>query len=105
MTPARDPAPLPSALDLRRAVDADLVQLVDALIADYGALLPAGTVIRQVVRARQDVDRAGFGAGLAIAVERVARDRLAALIADAEAEAPTVAAVVAPVAATAAGAP
>jgi hypothetical protein len=48
----------------------------DALIREFGHLVPATTVIRHVARAREDLLTAGVRGGLANAAEAMARARL-----------------------------
>jgi hypothetical protein len=47
-----------------------------ALIAEFADSVPAGTVIRYVARAREELLRAGVRHGLAIATEAAARRQL-----------------------------
>ena len=57
-------------------VHAQLLRLTEQLVREYQAELAAGTVIRTVVGARDELRLAGVAAGLAPAVESVARRRL-----------------------------
>ena len=65
---------------MRARLRADMYSLADALVAEFGALLPAGTVTRQVARAREELLSAGVRAGLLVATETMARHRLMALV-------------------------
>jgi hypothetical protein len=69
-----------SGLQARRSAEQELVSVADCLIAEFAGVLPAGTVIRQVGRAREQLLAAGVRAGLAVAVEAMARTRLRTLI-------------------------
>ena len=57
-------------------VHAELLRLTERLVREYQQWLAAGTVIRTVVGARDELRLAGVGAGLAPAVEAMARYRL-----------------------------
>lgn len=57
-----------------------MLALADLLIAEFSHALPAGTVIRQVSRAREELLVAGVRAGLVAATETMARHRLVALV-------------------------
>ncbi len=57
-------------------VHAQLLRLTEQLVREYQAELAAGTVIRTVVGARDELRLAGVAAGLATAVEAMARHRL-----------------------------
>lgn len=54
----------------------DMRWVSDRLIAEFDGLLPAGTVIRHVARAREQLVVLGLRAGLAYATEAMARSRL-----------------------------
>lgn len=69
-----------SGLQARRSAEHDLVTVTDALIAEFAGVLPAGTVIRQVGQAREQLLAAGVRAGLAVAAETMARTRLRMLM-------------------------
>jgi hypothetical protein len=58
----------------------DMHALADMLVAEFSHVLPAGTVIRHVARAREELLVAGVRAGLVIATETMARHRLRALV-------------------------
>ena len=47
-----------------------------SLVAEYAGQVPAGTVIRCVAQAREQLLRADVRHGLAVAVESMARSRL-----------------------------
>ena len=65
-----------TTFEARQSVHADLAAVTDTLIAEHAGHVPAGTVIRCVAQAREQLLRAGVRAGLAIAVESMARTRL-----------------------------
>ena len=65
-----------TTFEVRQSVHAELVAVTDTLIAEHSGQVPAGTVIRCVAQAREQLLRAGVRAGLAIAVESMARTRL-----------------------------
>lgn len=65
-----------NAVEARWATRADFQDVTDSLIAEYAGRLPAGTVIRAVARAREQMLSAGVRSGLAIAAEAMARLRL-----------------------------
>ena len=65
-----------TAFEARQSVHAELAAVTDTLIAEHSSHVPAGTVIRCVAQAREQLLRAGVRAGLAIAVESMARTRL-----------------------------
>jgi hypothetical protein len=54
----------------------DLVRRTEILVREYHPVLSAGAVIACVVRCREELVRAGVRAGLADAVESMARARL-----------------------------
>ncbi len=69
-----------SVIESRHRVRIELEEVRDRLIAEFGFELPAGTVTRHVAAAREDLLRAGVRAGLAHAVEAMARRRLSDLL-------------------------
>jgi hypothetical protein len=68
------------AVEARLAAQRDFLRLTDSLIAEFAGLLPAGTVIRCVARAREQLLRSGVRSGLAAAAESTARPRLTELL-------------------------
>lgn len=64
--------------EARRAALHDLMAVSEALITEFADALPAGTVIRHIALAREQLLSAGVRAGLATAAEAMARLRLAA---------------------------
>jgi hypothetical protein len=54
----------------------ELVRLTEELVTEFDGLLPAGSVVRCVVRSRDQLLRIGIRDGLEIAVEAMARRRL-----------------------------
>lgn len=71
---------LSDGLAARRSARDELIAVTDALIAEFAGRLPAGTVIRQVGQAREQLLASGVRAGLAVAAEAMARTRLSTLI-------------------------
>ncbi len=67
-------------LAARRSAEHDLVAVTDLLIAEFAGILPAGTVIRHVARAREQLLGSGVRTGLATAAEALARRRLSTLV-------------------------
>jgi hypothetical protein len=59
-----------------RRVDDPVRVVAGRLVAEYGGVLPPGTVMRCVARCRYQLRRAGVRAGLDHAVEAMARYRL-----------------------------
>lgn len=62
----------------RRALHAEFIPLVETLVAEHQGVIPAGTVIRHVVVAREEVLRAAIRGDLKDSIERAARARLSA---------------------------
>jgi hypothetical protein len=85
----RSPSPLPdgqataqsaaTAFEVRRSTHGEVLELSVSLAAEYSGLVPAGTVIGIVARARERMLTMGVRAGLVVAVESMARARLARL--------------------------
>ena len=69
-----------TSYEARHRARADVDAVRDRLIAEFGYELPSGTVVRHVASAREELLRAGVRAGLAHAVEAMARRRLADLL-------------------------
>jgi hypothetical protein len=67
--------------EARRAAREELIEVTEALIAEFAGAVPAGTVIRQLALAREQLLAAGVRAGLAAAAEAMARVRLTGLAA------------------------
>lgn len=65
-----------NAVEARRATREDLQEVTNSLIAEFADRLPAGTVIRCVARAREQLLGSGVRLGLAVAAESMARLRL-----------------------------
>lgn len=66
--------------DARQATHRELDEVSAGLIAEFADRVLAGTVLRCVAQAREELARAGVSAGLAVAAEAMARIRLAALV-------------------------
>ena len=64
----------------RRAAHGELQAVSSRLIAEFAGQLPAGTVIGQVARAREQLLTSGLTSGLAAAAEALARARLSQLL-------------------------
>lgn len=64
----------------RHHARAQMQAVTDTLIREFGHLLPAATVVRQVARAREDLLTAGVRNGLAHAAEAMARARLQRIV-------------------------
>ncbi len=75
-----DPPVDVSGYEARRSAAHELAAVTDMLIAEFAWALPAGTVVRRVARAREQLLDAGVRAGLAVAVETMARARLRELL-------------------------
>lgn len=60
----------------RRAARAELSDVAAALLAEFSASIPAGTIIRQLALAREHVLSTGVRVGLADAAEAITRVRL-----------------------------
>lgn len=69
-----------SRLEARRTARRDLIAVTDRLIAEFAGQVPAGTVMRYVGRAREQLLATGVRAGLAVAAEAMARARLRTLL-------------------------
>ena len=67
-----------TAYQARKQAQDGLDLATQALIVEFGAALSAGTVIRTVARAREELLRSGVRHGLAIATAAMARQRLQA---------------------------
>jgi len=67
-------------LEARRESREDLLHVTHALIEEFDGVLPAGTVIRQITRAREHLIGAGVRHGLVPAAEAMARFRLNGLV-------------------------
>jgi len=65
-----------SAVEARWAAREDVQEVTSSLIAEFAGRLPAGTVIRCVARAREQLLGSGMRSGLAVAAESMARMRL-----------------------------
>ena len=65
-----------NAVEARWATREDLQEVTSSLIAEFAGRLPAGTVIRCVARAREQLLGTGIRSGLAVAAESMARLRL-----------------------------
>ena len=65
--------------DQRIAARDELHEVTTSLIAEFAGRVPAGTVIRCVAKAREQLLRAGVRAGLATATESSARNSLTTL--------------------------
>ena len=59
-----------------RQEDERISEITGRLVAEYGGVLPPGTVLRCIARCRHQLRRAGVRAGLDHAVEAMARHRL-----------------------------
>jgi hypothetical protein len=59
-------------------MDPEHHEMLDQLLAEFGEVLPAGSVLRCYVRSVRDLRVAGVDAGLAVAAHAMARHRLAA---------------------------
>lgn len=66
--------------EARRSARAELDAATDTLILEFAHLVPPGTVVRQVARAREDLLTAGVRGGLAHAAEAMARARLQRIV-------------------------
>ena len=75
LAPGTDTTEL-TGFEVRQSAHAELVALTESLIAEYSGRIPAGTVIRCVAQAREQLLRAGVRAGLAAAVESMTHIRL-----------------------------
>jgi hypothetical protein len=67
-------------LEARRAAQSDLNAVIEVLVREFAAVVPAGAVISQVTLSRERLLRAGVRAGLAPAVEAMTRSRLRELL-------------------------
>lgn len=70
-----------AGFEARRAARDELIAVSQTLIAEFAGTVPAGTVIRHLAIAREQLLTAGVRAGLAAAAETMARLRLGALAA------------------------
>jgi hypothetical protein len=66
--------------EARHSARVEMDAATDTLISEFGHLVPAATVIRQVARAREDLLTAGVRSGLAHAAEAMARARLQRIV-------------------------
>lgn len=64
----------------RRAARAEMLTLVARLVAEYAAVLPAGTVIRCAARVHESLLRAGVRDDLPARTERLVREELRHLL-------------------------
>jgi hypothetical protein len=69
-----------NAVEARWAAQQDLLEVTSSLIAEFAGRLPAGTVIRCIARARQQLLGAGVRSGLTAAALSMARLRLSELL-------------------------
>jgi hypothetical protein len=69
-----------SSVEFRSATRQELIDVTSSLIAEFAGLVPPGSVIRCVARAREQLLRSGVRAGLAVATESMARLRLSELL-------------------------
>jgi len=69
-----------STAETRRATRQDLSEVTNSLIAEFAGRLPAGTIIRCVAQAREQLLRSGLRTGLAVAAESMARIRLSEIL-------------------------
>jgi hypothetical protein len=69
-----------TAFHARKQARAGLDSATQALIAEFAEAVPAGTVIRSVARAREELLRSGVRQGLAVATLAMARHRLQASV-------------------------
>jgi hypothetical protein len=69
-----------ASVEARRVARAELIAVTETLIAEFAGSVPAGTVIRHLALAREQLLAAGVRAGLAAAAEAMARLRLATLV-------------------------
>lgn len=65
-----------NAVEARWATRENLEDVTASLIAQFAGRLPAGTAIRCVARAREQLLSSGVRSGLAVAAESMARLRL-----------------------------
>lgn len=68
-----------TAFEVRRSTFGDMTALSATLAAEFDDQVSAGTVIRAVAKAREQLLAAGVRAGLVAAVESMTRARLASL--------------------------
>lgn len=66
--------------DARQAAYEELQAVISGLISEFAGSISAGTVIRHVARAREQLLGAGVRSGLAVAAESMARARLRQLL-------------------------
>lgn len=64
----------------RSAVRHQFEKVIERLIAEYGGVFSAGTIIRTAGRAREELLATGVRAGLMDATESMTRQRLAARV-------------------------
>lgn len=69
-----------SSFAARGSVRQELTMVTDELIAEFAGSLPAGTVIRHVGQAREQLLAAGTWSDLPVAVATMARTRLHTLL-------------------------
>ena len=62
--------------EARQTTHSELESVTSTLIAEFSGVVPAGTVIRCVAQAREQLLDSGVRAGLAAATESAARIRL-----------------------------
>ena len=68
------------AVEARWAAREDLREVTSSLIVEFAGRLPAGTVMRCVARAREQVLGSWVRSGVTVAVESMARLRLSELL-------------------------
>lgn len=73
-------SPRTTAHDTRRAAYEELQAVIGGLISEFSGQFPAGMVIGQLARAREQLLGSGVRSGLAVAAESMARARLRELI-------------------------
>lgn len=73
-----------AAYEARKLAQPDLDLATQSLIVEFGGSLSAGTVIRTVARAREELLRSGVRQGLAVATWAMARHRLQASVGPAD---------------------
>jgi hypothetical protein len=75
-----DGSDVTGAVELRWHPRQEIREVTRSLVAEFAGLVPAGTVIRCVARAWEQLLRSGVRAGLAAAAESSARLRLSGLV-------------------------
>jgi hypothetical protein len=69
-----------TSYEVRRSARDELIAVTEELIAEFAGRVPAGTVIRHLALAREQLLADGVRAGVAVAAEAMARMRLVALV-------------------------